>query len=75
VIIVPLPHQQQPHQVGLGGCGGVSPSGSREPDSGISSARSTGTVPWSHNEVGLPVLQVANIDGGGEEQRLEEHQL
>lgn len=44
----------------------------REPDSGISSARSTGTVPWSHNEVGLPALQPAmHLSNPGEE----EHQL
>ena len=43
----------------------------REPDSGISSARSTGTVPWSHNEPGLPALQPANRELVGEE----EHQL
>ena len=47
-----------------------------EPDSGISSARSTGTVPWSHNEVGLPVLQVGGTAGADREQgQQEEHQL
>ena len=48
----------------------------REPDSGISSARSTGTVPWSHNEVGLPALQPVNPAAAGHsESRLEEYQL
>lgn len=46
----------------------------REPDSGISSARSTATVPWSHNESGLPALQSHGQDEM-EDGREEEHQV
>ena len=38
-----------------------------EPDSGISSARSTTTVPWSHNESEippLPLLKLPNLESG-----------
>ena len=38
-----------------------------EPDSGISSARSTTTVPWSQNESEippLPLLKLPNLDSG-----------
>lgn len=60
-----------------------------ETDSGISSAISTATVPWSHNEVGLPQIHdvphhdhsVVSSHRGhqlvdeGKEVRIEEHQL
>ena len=42
----------------------------REPDSGISSARSTATVPWTNNEPNLPTLSLTE---GGE--LIDEHQL
>ena len=49
-----------------GGRGGqVRPGPSREPDSGISSARSTTTVPWSqneHNVLPLPILDLPKSD-------------
>ena len=38
-----------------------------EPDSGISSARSTTTVPWSQNESEippLPLLKIPNLESG-----------
>ena len=38
----------------------------REPDSGISSARSTTTVPWSHNDSDIP--QLAEESGEAEHQ-------
>eukprot|EP00095_Tigriopus_kingsejongensis_P003246 maker-scaffold69_size418775-snap-gene-0.17 protein:Tk03246 transcript:maker-scaffold69_size418775-snap-gene-0.17-mRNA-1 annotation:"dienelactone hydrolase" len=50
----------------------LSPPLAREPDSGISSARSTGTTPWSQNEAVLPALQ---HHGGEIEGLQEEHQL
>ena len=54
---------QEPNQPPSGGVAPPQRSrGGVEPDSGISSARSTGTVPWSHNEVGLPVLQERESD-------------
>ena len=68
--------QQEPDD--MGGGGGVPHVRMQqgEPDSGISSARSTGTVPWSHNEVGLPVLQVGDVGAADREQgQQEEHQL
>ena len=46
----------------------------KEPDSGISSARSTGTVPWSNQEVALPALKVPAIRDTAEGVS-EEHQL
>ena len=53
---------QEPNQPPSGGGAPHQRSRGAEPDSGISSARSTGTVPWSHNEVGLPVLQERESD-------------
>ena len=40
----------------------------REPDSGISSARSTTTVPWSHNDSEIPQLSVSEESGEAEHQ-------
>ena len=50
-------------------------NGRCEPDSGISSARSTGTVPWSQGESGLPVLTVQNVDAEQNSGAHEEHQV
>lgn len=48
--------------------GGAAAHIQREPDSGISSARSTTTVPWSHNEAdipaALPILQLPPDSSG-----------
>ena len=69
VIVVGGQQQQRPQQ--------QQPQQPREPDSGISSARSTGTVPWSHNEAGLPALQALRPadQGGQEEAEMQEHEL
>ena len=47
-------------------------AGNREPDSGISSARSTTTVPWSHNDHDLQLSPDGQRLGEGEE---EEHRV
>jgi len=50
--------------------GQVVAAGNREPDSGISSARSTTTVPWSHNDNDLQLSP--DVQRLGEEEE-EEH--
>ena len=66
-----LPGQQMaPMAVGAAAAQNPPPPSQREPDSGISSARSTATVPWTNNEPNLPQLSVTE---GGE--IIDEHQL